>query len=91
MDDALTSSIDHWREKTDNEFSRLGYLLAGVGLYRDVNEQDQVSEIEFLQNTLYLGGVEPRVEALSASNRFSVRSGACVCCNKVDMSLALQS
>lgn len=42
--------------------------------YRDVDEQDQAGEIEFLRNVIYLRDVEPRVQAVSAFNRFSVRA-----------------
>jgi DNA polymerase-3 subunit epsilon len=41
--------------------------------YTDVDEADQASEIEFLRKTIYLSEVEPRVQAISAFNRCSVR------------------
>ena len=42
--------------------------------YRDVDEQDQPSEIEFLRKVIYLRDVEPREQAVTAFNRFSVRA-----------------
>jgi DNA polymerase-3 subunit epsilon len=42
--------------------------------YTDVDEHDQASEIEFLRKVIYLRDVEPRVQAVSAFNRFSVRA-----------------
>jgi DNA polymerase-3 subunit epsilon len=42
--------------------------------YRDVDEQDQAGEIEFLRKEIYLRDIEPRVQAVSAFNRFSVRA-----------------
>ena len=41
--------------------------------YTDVDEADQASEIEFLRKVIYLSEVEPRIQAISAFNRFSAR------------------
>jgi DNA polymerase-3 subunit epsilon len=41
--------------------------------YTDVDEADQATEIEFLRKVIYLSEVEPRIQAISAFNRFSVR------------------
>jgi DNA polymerase-3 subunit epsilon len=41
--------------------------------YIDVDEADQANEIEFLRKVIYLSEVEPRIQAISAFNRFSVR------------------
>jgi DNA polymerase-3 subunit epsilon len=42
--------------------------------YIDVDEGSQASEIEFLRTTVYLRDVEPRIQAMSAINRFSNRA-----------------
>jgi DNA polymerase III subunit epsilon len=42
--------------------------------YIDVDEASQAAEIEFLRTTIYLGDVEPRIQAMSAINRFSNRA-----------------
>jgi DNA polymerase-3 subunit epsilon len=42
--------------------------------YRDVDEQGHASEIDFLQKVIYLRDVEPRVQAVNAFNRFSIRA-----------------
>jgi DNA polymerase-3 subunit epsilon len=42
--------------------------------YIDVDEAEQANEIEFLRKTIYLRDVTPRVQAVSAFNRFSVRA-----------------
>lgn len=42
--------------------------------YIDVDEDQQAAEIEFLRTTIYLREVDPRVQALSAMSRFSVRA-----------------
>ena len=42
--------------------------------YIDVDQDDQATEIEFLRKTIYLRDVEPRVQSVSAFNRFSVRA-----------------
>ena len=41
--------------------------------YTDVDADNRASEIEFLRKTIYLRDVDPRVQAISAFNRFSVR------------------
>jgi DNA polymerase-3 subunit epsilon len=41
--------------------------------YIDVDESHQTAEIEFLRKTIYLQEVDPRVQLLSAMNRFSIR------------------
>jgi DNA polymerase-3 subunit epsilon len=42
--------------------------------YIDVDQDEQAAEIEFLQKTIYLRDIEPRVETVTAFNRFSVRA-----------------
>ena len=42
--------------------------------YIDVDEASQASETEFLRKTIYLRDVEPRIQAMSAFNRFSDRA-----------------
>jgi len=44
--------------------------------YIDVDEASQASEMEFLRKLIYLREVEPRIQPISAFNRFSNR--ACV-------------
>jgi DNA polymerase III subunit epsilon len=41
--------------------------------YIDVDEAAKADEVEFLRKTIYLQDVDPRVQFLSAMNRFSVR------------------
>jgi DNA polymerase-3 subunit epsilon len=41
--------------------------------YIDVDETSQVAEIEFLRTTIYLRDVDPRIQMMSAMNRFSSR------------------
>ncbi|MBR1329883.1 3'-5' exonuclease [Bradyrhizobium ottawaense] len=41
--------------------------------YIDVDEANQVAEVEFLQTAIYLKDVEPRMQIMSAMNRFSSR------------------
>ncbi|MET4630892.1 DNA polymerase-3 subunit epsilon [Bradyrhizobium sp. I1.8.5] len=41
--------------------------------YVDVDEANQAAEVEFLQTAIYLQDVEPRMQIMSAMNRFSCR------------------
>ncbi|MFK4617267.1 DNA polymerase-3 subunit epsilon [Bradyrhizobium diazoefficiens] len=41
--------------------------------YIDVDEVHQLAEIEFLRKTIYLQDVDPRIQTMSAMNRFSNR------------------
>ena len=41
-----------------------------------VDEGNQATEIEFLRATIYHHEVEPRIQAISALNRFSTEPGA---------------
>ncbi len=41
--------------------------------YIDVDEASQTAEIEFLRTTIYLRDVDPRIQMMSAMNRFSSR------------------
>lgn len=41
--------------------------------YIDVDEANQTAEIEFLRKTIYLRDVDPRIQMMSAMNRFSNR------------------
>jgi DNA polymerase-3 subunit epsilon len=40
--------------------------------YIDVDEAEQANQIEFLRKVIYLSEIEPRVQSVSAFNRFSV-------------------
>jgi DNA polymerase-3 subunit epsilon len=42
--------------------------------YIDVDESNQANEVEFLRTAIYLRDVEPRIQAMSAINRFSNRA-----------------
>ena len=42
--------------------------------YIDVDQDDQATEIEFLRRTIYLRDVDPRIQTVTAFNRFSVRA-----------------
>jgi DNA polymerase III subunit epsilon len=42
--------------------------------YIDVDESNQTNELEFLKTAIYLRDVEPRIQAMSAVNRFSNRA-----------------
>ena len=42
--------------------------------YTDVDELNEAEEIRFLRKAIYLKDVDPRVQAVSAFNRFSVRT-----------------
>ncbi|WP_441267696.1 hypothetical protein AB7G19_02895 [Bradyrhizobium sp. 215_C5_N1_1] len=42
--------------------------------YIDVDEENELAEIDFLRTTKYLRDVEPRVQAMNAINRFSIRA-----------------
>lgn len=41
--------------------------------YLDVDEANQTAEVAFLQTTIYLQDIEPRMQIMSAMNRFSSR------------------
>jgi len=42
--------------------------------YIDVDESGKVDEIDFLRKTIYLQDIDPRVQFVSAMNRFSIRA-----------------
>jgi DNA polymerase III subunit epsilon len=42
--------------------------------YIDVDEENELTEIDFLRTNIYLRDVEPRVQAMNAINRFSIRT-----------------
>lgn len=42
--------------------------------YTDVDEASQEAEIEFLRATTYPRNVDPRIQMISAMNRFSTRA-----------------
>lgn len=42
--------------------------------YTDVDEQEAADEIDFLRKAIYLRDVDPRVQSVSAFNRFSARA-----------------
>lgn len=72
-----------WAEQSPfelkHELKRRGYRWSDgsegrlKSWYIDVDEDQQAAEIDFLRTTIYLREVEPRVQALSALSRFSVR------------------
>lgn len=41
--------------------------------YIDVDEANETAEIEFLRTTIYLRDIDPRIQMMSATNRFSSR------------------
>lgn len=84
LDRARRKTMRIWAEHSPfelkNELKKRGYRWSDGtdgrprSWYTDVDKAEQASEIEFLRKTIYLRDVEPRVQAVSAFNRFSVRA-----------------
>jgi DNA polymerase-3 subunit epsilon len=84
LERARKKTMRVWAEQSPfdlkDELKRRGYRWSDgadgrpKSWYIDVDESEQASEIEFLRTTIYLRDVEPRVQALSALTRFSVRA-----------------
>jgi DNA polymerase-3 subunit epsilon len=86
LERARRKTIRIWAEQSPfdlkDELKKRGYRWSDGAdgrprsWYIDVDEASLASEIEFLRTTIYLRNVEPRIQAMSAINRFSNR--ACV-------------
>jgi DNA polymerase-3 subunit epsilon len=84
LERARRKTMRIWAEQSSfdlkDELKRRGYRWSDgadgrpKSWYADVDEQHLVSEIEFLQRVIYLREIEPRVQAVTAFNRFSVRA-----------------
>src|SRR3954470_8914646 len=84
LDCARKKTARVWAEQSPfdlkDELKRRGYRWSDgsdgrpKSWYIDVEESKEASEIEFLRKTIYMRDVEPRVQALSAMSRFSVRA-----------------
>jgi DNA polymerase III subunit epsilon len=84
LERARRKTLRIWAEQSPfelkDELKRRGYRWNDGGdgrprsWYIDVDEENQTSEIEFLKTTIYLRDVEPRIQAVSAFNRFSNRA-----------------
>lgn len=84
LERARRKTMRVWAEQSPfdlkDELKRRGYRWSDgadgrpKSWYIDVDESERESEIEFLRTTIYLRDVEPRVQALSALTRFSVRA-----------------
>lgn len=83
LERARKKTMRIWAEQSPfdlkDELKRRGYRWSDgsdgrpKSWYIDVDESKHESEIEFLRKTIYMRDVEPRVQALSAMSRFSVR------------------
>jgi len=83
LERARKKTMRIWAEQSPfdlkDELKRRGYRWSDgsdgrpKSWYIDVEESKHESEIEFLRKTIYMRDVEPRVQALSAMSRFSVR------------------
>jgi DNA polymerase III subunit epsilon len=65
LKDELKKRGYHWNDGADGR-PRSWYI--------DVDEASQATEIEFLSTVIYLRDVQPRIQAMSAINRFSNRA-----------------
>lgn len=84
LERARKKTMRVWAEQSPfdlkDELKRRGYRWSDgadgrpKSWYIDVDENERESEIEFLRTTIYQRDVEPRVQALSALTRFSVRA-----------------
>ncbi|WP_244628376.1 3'-5' exonuclease [Tardiphaga robiniae] len=84
LERARKKTMRVWAEQSPfdlkDELKRRGYRWSDgsdgrpKSWYIDVEESKEASEIEFLRKTIYMRDVEPRVQALSAMSRFSVRA-----------------
>jgi DNA polymerase-3 subunit epsilon len=83
LDRARRKTIRVWAEHSPfelkEELKRRGYRWSDGSdgrprsWYIDVDEEEQAAENAFLRTTIYPGDIEPRIQALSAMNRFSIR------------------
>lgn len=84
LERARKKTMRVWAEQSPfdlkDELKRRGYRWSDgsdgrpKSWYIDVDESAQDAEITFLQKTIYMRDVEPRVQALGALSRFSVRA-----------------
>ena len=84
LDRARRKTVRIWAEQTPFELKDVlknrGYKWSDGAdgrprsWYIDVDEATKADEVEFLRKTIYLQDVDPRVQFLSAMNRFSVRA-----------------
>ena len=84
LERARKKTMRVWAEQSPfdlkDELKRRGYRWSDgtegrpKSWYIDVDESQQAAEIAFLRTTIYLRDVEPRVQALNALSRFSVRA-----------------
>lgn len=83
LDRARRKTMRVWAEQSPfdlkDELKRRGYRWSDgsdgrpKSWYIDVDEGQEAAEIEFLRTTIYLREVDPRVQALSATVRYSTR------------------
>ncbi|KWV56375.1 DNA polymerase III subunit epsilon [Bradyrhizobium macuxiense] len=84
LERARRKTIRIWAEQSPfelkDELKRRGYRWSDGAdgrprsWYIDVDENTQVTEVEFLQKTIYQREFEPQIEVLTAFDRFSVRA-----------------
>jgi DNA polymerase-3 subunit epsilon len=84
LERARKKTMRVWAEQSPfdlkDELKRRGYRWSDgadgrpKSWYIDVDESQQAEEIAFLRTTIYLRDVDPRVQALNAISRFSVRA-----------------
>lgn len=84
LDRARRKTMRVWAEQSPfdlkDELKRRGYRWSDgsdgrpKSWYIDVDEGQEAAEIEFLRSTIYLREVDPRVQAFSATTRFSTRA-----------------
>lgn len=83
LDRARRKTIRIWAEQSPfelkDELKKRGYRWSDGAdgrprsWYVDLDQEKQASETAFLRTAIYLRDVEPRVQAMSAMNRFSIR------------------
>ena len=83
LERARSRTMRIWAEQSPfemkDELKRRGYRWSDGAdgrprsWYIDVDEVAQEPEIEFLRKTIYLRGVDPRIQPMTAMNRFSNR------------------
>lgn len=84
LERARRKTMRVWAEQSPfdlkDELKRRGYRWSDgsdgrpKSWYIDVDEGQETAEIEFLRSTIYLREVDPRVQALSATVRYSTRA-----------------
>lgn len=84
LDRARRKTMRIWAEQSPFEFKdelkKRGYRWSDGAdgrprsWYIDVDEEKQAAETAFLRTTIYLRDIEPLVQAMSAMNRFSIRT-----------------